>query len=176
MESSGPFKLRRRKLVFMETEFSGQNTGEKSFPGGSDGKDSACNARDPGLNPGLGRSPGEGNGYPLQYSRLENSTDRGAWRATVHRLESDTTEWLTLSLSLERRALHREGALEKSPLDSPPDPHKYRVKHQKPGDRTNRKRGASQPAELTRGRTPTSESRELTTHQGPVCPQRARPP
>ena len=44
-------------------------------PGGSDGKESACSARDPGSVPGLGRSPGEGNGYPLQYSDLENSMD-----------------------------------------------------------------------------------------------------
>ena len=55
----------------------------KSFPGGSDDKESACNAGDPGLNPGSGRSPGEGNGNPLQYSCLENPMDRGAWRATV---------------------------------------------------------------------------------------------
>ena len=48
------------------------------FPGGSDGKESACNARDPGSVPGSGRSPGEGNSYPLQNSCLENSTDRGA--------------------------------------------------------------------------------------------------
>ena len=54
------------------------------FPGGSDGKESACNARDLGSVPGLGRSPGEGNGYPLQYSCLEIPMDRGAWRATVH--------------------------------------------------------------------------------------------
>ena len=46
--------------------------------------ESACNAGDPGLIPGLGRSPGEVNGYPLQYSCLENSMDRGAWWATVH--------------------------------------------------------------------------------------------
>ena len=45
------------------------------FPGGPDGKESACNARDLGSIPGLGRSPGEGNGYPLQYSGLENSKD-----------------------------------------------------------------------------------------------------
>ena len=54
------------------------------FPGGSDGKKSACNARDPGSIPRSGRSPGEGNGYPLQYSCLENSMDRGAWQATDH--------------------------------------------------------------------------------------------
>ena len=49
------------------------------FPGSSDDKKPACNAGDPGLIPGLGRSPGEGNGYPLQYSCLENPMDRGAW-------------------------------------------------------------------------------------------------
>ena len=54
------------------------------FPGGSDGKESACNARDLGSFPGLGRPPGEGNGNLLQYSCLENSMDRGAWWATVH--------------------------------------------------------------------------------------------
>ena len=48
------------------------------FPGGSDGKTSACNAGDPGLIPGLGRSPGEGNGNPLQHSCLENPIDGGA--------------------------------------------------------------------------------------------------
>ena len=50
------------------------------FPGGSDGKESACNVGDLGLIPGLGRSPGEGHGYLLQYSCLENSMDRGAWQ------------------------------------------------------------------------------------------------
>ena len=50
-----------------------------SFPGGSDGKESACNVGDPGLIPGSARSPGEGNGYPLQYSHLKNSMDRGVW-------------------------------------------------------------------------------------------------
>ena len=49
------------------------------FPGGSDGKASACNVGDPGSNPGSGRSPGEGNGNPCQYSCLENPMDRGAW-------------------------------------------------------------------------------------------------
>ena len=50
-----------------------------SFSGGLDGKAYAYNAGDPGLIPGLGRSPGEGNGNPLQYSCLENPTDGGAW-------------------------------------------------------------------------------------------------
>ena len=49
------------------------------FPGGSAGKESACNAGDLGSIPGLGRSPGEGNGNPLQYSCLENPIDGGAW-------------------------------------------------------------------------------------------------
>ena len=57
--------------------------GTRSFPGGSDGKESACHLGDLGLIPRSGRSPGEGIGYPLQYSCLENSMDRGAWRATV---------------------------------------------------------------------------------------------
>ena len=48
------------------------------------GKESASNAGDPGSTPGSGRSPGEGNGNPLQYSCLENSKDSGAWWATVH--------------------------------------------------------------------------------------------
>ena len=54
------------------------------FPGGSDGKESACNVGDLGSIPGLGRFPGEGKGYPLQYSGLENPMDRGAWQAIVH--------------------------------------------------------------------------------------------
>ena len=53
------------------------------FPGGSEDKASACNVGDLGLIPGLGRSPREGNGIPLQYSCLENTMDRGAWQATV---------------------------------------------------------------------------------------------
>ena len=67
------------------------------FCGGSDGKESECNAADPGLISGLGRSPGERNSYPLQYSCLENIMDRGTWRATVHGVakESGMTEQLT---------------------------------------------------------------------------------
>ena len=63
------------------------------FPGVSDSKDSACDAGDPGLNPGSGRSLEKENGYPLQYSYLENSMDRGAWRAIVPEVaELDMTE------------------------------------------------------------------------------------
>ena len=50
-------------------------------PGGPEGQESTCNAGDAGSIPGLGRSPGEGNGYPLQYSCLENPVNRGAWQA-----------------------------------------------------------------------------------------------
>ena len=55
-----------------------------SFPGGSDGREFVCNVGDPGLIPGLGRYPEEGNGNPLWYPCLENSTDRSVWWATVH--------------------------------------------------------------------------------------------
>ena len=61
------------------------------FPGGSDGKESACSVGDPGSIPGSGRSPGEGNGNPLQYSCLENPTDRRAWWATVHEVLKSQT-------------------------------------------------------------------------------------
>ena len=91
--------------------------GACSFPGGSDSKESTCSAGDPGWIPGLGRSPKKGNGYPLQYSCLENSTDRGAWQATVHggHKESDTTErhffhfhfaWPEFTLPLENSSLY----------------------------------------------------------------------
>ena len=60
--------------------------------GGLDGKASACNAEDPGLIPGLGRSPGEGNGNSLQYSCLENSMDREAWWAIVHGVAKSWTQ------------------------------------------------------------------------------------
>ena len=63
-------------------------------------KNSPANAGNAGSIPGLGRSPEEGNGNPLQYSCLDNPMDRGAWLATTHGVkESDTIEQLTLSLS-----------------------------------------------------------------------------
>ena len=68
-----------------------------SFPGGSDGKESAYNARHLGSIPGSGRSTGEGNGKPLQYSCLENSMDRGAWWGPWGHKESDTTKQLNTS-------------------------------------------------------------------------------
>ena len=61
------------------------------FPGGSDGKESACNVGDWSLIPGSGRSPGGGDGNPLQYSCLENTTDRSTWWATVHRVTKHRT-------------------------------------------------------------------------------------
>ena len=61
------------------------------FPGGSHSKESAYNAGDPGLIPGLGQYPGEGNSNPLQYSRLENPMDGEAWWATVHRVADSCT-------------------------------------------------------------------------------------
>ena len=77
----------------------------RDFPGGSEGKESACSVGGPGLIPGLGRSPGEGNGNPVQYSCLENPMDRGAWRATVHGVTKSRTQ-LTLSLSLTHTYTH----------------------------------------------------------------------
>ena len=62
----------------------------EGFPGGSDGKETPYNAGDLGSIPGSGRSPGEGNSKPLQYSCLEESMDRGVWPATVHGI---TTSW-----------------------------------------------------------------------------------
>ena len=61
-------------------------------PGGSDGKESPCNAGDLSLIPGPGRYSREGNGYPLHYSYLKNSMDRGAWQATVHGVAKTQTQ------------------------------------------------------------------------------------
>ena len=69
----------------------------RDFPGGSDSKASVYDEGDPGLIPGSGRSPGEGNSNPLQYFCLENPMNRGAWRAIVHGVtkDSDTTDQLS---------------------------------------------------------------------------------
>ena len=79
-------------------DFPGKNTGvdsisspEEGFPGGSDGKESTCNAGYPGSIPGSGRSPGEGNGNPLHYSCLGNLTYRGVWWATAHGVAKSQT-------------------------------------------------------------------------------------
>ena len=84
----------KAKLGFCQTEV---NSGKKS----------ACNAGDLGSIPALGRSPGEGNGYPLQYSCLENSMDRGAWWATVHVLQrvghNQVTNTITFTLSMQSK-------------------------------------------------------------------------
>ena len=73
-----------------------------SFPGSSDGKASAYNAGDPGSTPGSGRSLGEGNGNPLQYSCLENPMDRGAWGATVHGVVESWTRLSNFTFFLSR--------------------------------------------------------------------------
>ena len=67
----------------------------QASPGGSDGKESACDAGVLGSIPRWGRSPGEGNGNPLQYSCLENPMDRGAWLATVHEVAKSQTKLST---------------------------------------------------------------------------------
>ena len=73
--------------IFLQGEFHGQRSLGTVVHG-------ACNAGEAGLIPELGRSPGEGNGYPLQYSYLENPMDRGAWWATV---DGFTKSWTQLS-------------------------------------------------------------------------------
>ena len=83
---------------------------EKGFPGGLDSKGSTCDAGDLGSTPGLGRFPGEGNGYPLQYSCPENSMDRGAWQATVQGVtESDMTERLSTHTQRSRNGSSQKG-------------------------------------------------------------------
>ena len=76
---------------FQSSHFSSLLLTLMGFLGSSDSKESACNAGDPGLILGSGRSPGEGSGYPHQYSCLGNPMDRGAWQATVHRVPKSRT-------------------------------------------------------------------------------------
>ena len=90
--------------------------------GSQDGKESASNAGDPGLIPGLGRSPGDGNGNPLQYSCLENSMDRGAQRATVHGVAKESaTERLHFHFSLSCFGGGNGSPLQCSCLENPRD-------------------------------------------------------
>ena len=88
------YEVLKKLLVFRQTN------NVSFFPGGSDGKESACKAGDVDSIIGLGRSPEEGHGNPLQHSWLQNSMARGASQSTVHGVsEWDMTEQLTLSLS-----------------------------------------------------------------------------
>ena len=92
------------------------------FLGGSDGKESICNAGDPGLIPGSGRSSGEGNGYPLLYSCLENPSDRGSWQATVHGVAKSRISYQTVIVWHEQQrdsAVHIQvSILPQTPLPS----------------------------------------------------------
>ena len=82
----------QRQKEDQETGVAGtQQVVGSGFPRGSDAKESACSAGDLGSVSGLGRSPGGGHGNSLQYSCRENSTDRGAWRATVHEVTKSHT-------------------------------------------------------------------------------------
>ena len=85
-----------RKVVAAESRvtpfmFGWRFSDQAGSPGGSDSEESTCNAGDPGSIPGSGRSPGEGNGHPFQYSCLEKPMDTGAWRATVHGITKSPT-------------------------------------------------------------------------------------
>ena len=81
----------RLQLLAVYEVWGSSSAPPSGLPDGSDGKESASNVGDLGSIPELGRSPGEGNGDPLQYSCLENFMDRGAWGATVHRVAKSRT-------------------------------------------------------------------------------------
>ena len=89
-----PMKIHRK--VHQDSHLMGREgrRQSKGFPCSSVTKESACSAGDPDSIPGLGGSPGEGNGNPLQYSCLENFTDGGSWQVTVHRMAKSRT-WLS---------------------------------------------------------------------------------
>ena len=86
------------------------------FPGGSDGKASVYNAGDQGSIPGLGRSPGEGNGNPLQYSCLGNPMDGGAWQTTIHGVAKSRTRLGNFTFTFHFHALEKEMATHSSVL------------------------------------------------------------
>ena len=88
-----PFQSQRALYVQRDaTVFLTMTLFPLGFPGGSDSKEFTCNAGDLGSYPGLGKSPREGKSYPLQYSCLENSMDRGTWRATVSGVAKNWTQ------------------------------------------------------------------------------------
>ena len=89
---------------------------EKGFPGGLEVKASAWNVGDSGSIPGSGRSPGEGNGTPLQYSCLENPMDRGAWWAAVHGVARSRTQLSDFTFTFHFHALEKEMATHSSVL------------------------------------------------------------
>ena len=91
MQSTAPFFDKLKVSLFNEMLIGAYPCPPKGFPSGSDDKGSACNAGDSGSVTGSGRSPEEGNGYPLQYSCLENPMDRGAWQATIHGVTKNQT-------------------------------------------------------------------------------------
>ena len=80
MENGNPTTYNRQDEYVASRNLAYSTSSKRVFPGGSAGKESACNAGDPGLIPGLGRFPGEGNGNPLQYSCLGNLMDRESGR------------------------------------------------------------------------------------------------
>ena len=79
------------------------------FPGGSDGKASVCNVGDRGSIPGPGRSPGEGNGSPLQYSCLGNPMDRGAWQAIIHGVAKSQTRLSDFTYGINQQVCNSVG-------------------------------------------------------------------
>ena len=94
--------------IYYLSSFNGRILTYEGFPGTSDGKESTCNAEDMDSIPGTGKSPAEGNGYPLQYSCLENSMDRGVlvgYSPWDHK-ESDMTEQLTHTLTHTHTHIH----------------------------------------------------------------------
>ena len=93
--------------------------GSWGFPSGSDGKESGCNAGDLGLIHGLGSSPGERDGNPLQYSCLENSMDRGTWWAIVHGIAKSWTQWNITAAKLLQSCPTLCDPIDGSPLGSP---------------------------------------------------------
>ena len=153
--------------------------GVRGFPGGSNGKVSACNAGDTGSVPGSGRSPGEGKSNPLQYSCLENPMDRGAWWSSVHGVTKSQTQvsdftfplQVYIHIKLNRWAVHLKLTLHcKSTtlqLKNKVDTH-FNVKHTSYRGHTTQ----SRPGELTLQGT----ERHRNLNNKLVCHSLARPP